>query len=87
MTVLVQTLVPGLTREQYEGIAGALRDKLMGTPGFNAHYAYESEGGMTVVEIWEAATQQDAWFDNNVKPNLPVEATPEKHELANKLTA
>lgn len=39
MTVLVQNLVPGLTREQYEGIAAALRDKLMATPGFNAHYA------------------------------------------------
>jgi len=87
MTVLVQNLVPGLTREQYEGIAAALGDKLMATPGFNAHYAYESEGGMTVVEIWEEATQHDAWFDNNVRPNLPVDVTPEKHELANKMTA
>lgn len=32
MTVLVQNLVPGLTREQYEGIAAALRDKLKATP-------------------------------------------------------
>ncbi|MBJ2120658.1 hypothetical protein I6N91_06645 [Arthrobacter sp. MSA 4-2] len=87
MTVLVQNFVPGLTREQYEGIAAALRDKLIAAPGFNAHYAYESEGGMTVVEIWEAATQHDAWFDNNVRPNLPVEVTQEKHELANNITA
>lgn len=87
MTVLVQNLVPGLTREQYEGIAAALRDKLMASPGFNAHYAYESEGGMTVVEIWDAATQHDDWFDKNVRPNLPVEVTPVKHELANMITA
>jgi heme-degrading monooxygenase HmoA len=86
MTVLVQT-VPGLTRQQYEDIAGALGDKLMGTPGFQAHYAFESEDGMIVVEIWETASQHDAWFDNNVRPHLPAEATPEKHELANKMTA
>jgi hypothetical protein len=36
MTVLVQSLGPGLTREQYEGIAAALRDKLIAAPGFNA---------------------------------------------------
>lgn len=41
---------------------------------------------MTVVEIWEEAAQHDAWFDNNVRPNLPVEITPVKHELANKVT-
>jgi hypothetical protein len=41
---------------------------------------------MTVVEIWEAATQHDAWLDNNVRPNLPVEVTQEKHELANKMS-
>lgn len=87
MTLLVQSLVPGLTRKQYESIAAALADRLMAAPGFNAHYAFESEGGMTVVEIWEAAEQHDAWFDNNVRPNLPVEVTPDKHELVNKMTA
>lgn len=87
MTVLVQNLVPGLTREQYEGIAAALRDKLAATPGFKAHYAYESDDGMTVVEIWEAAAQHDSWFDNNVRPNLPVEITPMKHELVNAVMA
>ncbi len=86
MTVLVHNFVPGLTREQYEGIANALRDKLISAPGFNAHYAYESEGGMTVVEIWEAATHHDAWFVNNVRPNLP-EVTQEKQELAKMITA
>ena len=87
MTVLVQNLVPGLTREQYEGIAAALRDKLAATPGFKAHYAYESDDGMTGVEIGEAAAQHDSWFDNNVRPNLPVEITPMKHELVNAVMA
>lgn len=87
MAVLTKSLVTGMTREQYEGIATVLIDKLKATPGFIAHYAWEHEGGMTVVEIWENGEQHDAWFENNVKPHLSVEVSPEKHELANKVTA
>lgn len=87
MSVLVNNRVTGLTREQYAGIAAALIDRLKAAPGFIAHYAWENEGGMTVVEIWESAPQHDDWFDNNVRPHLPVEVTPEKHELVNKVTA
>ena len=87
MAVLTNSLVTGMTREQYEGIAAVLIDKLKATPGFIAHYAWETEGGMTVVEIWETAEQHDAWFENYVKPHLPVEVNPEKHDLVNKVTA
>ena len=87
MAVLVKNTVTGLTREQYEGIAAVLIDKLKATPGFIAHYAWADEGGVTVVEIWDSAEQHDDWFDNNVRPNLPVEVNPEKHELVNKVTA
>lgn len=87
MAVLTNSHVTGLTREQYEGIAADLTDKLKAAPGFIAHYAWEQEGGMSVVEIWDSQEQHDAWFDNNVKPNLPVQVIPEKHELANKVTA
>ncbi|WP_281356130.1 hypothetical protein [Arthrobacter mobilis] len=41
---------------------------------------------MNVVEIRET-DQHDAWFNDNVRPNLPVEVTPEKNELMNKVTA
>jgi heme-degrading monooxygenase HmoA len=87
MAVLTKSLVPGMTREQYEGIAAVLIDKLKAAPGFIAHYAWEHEGGMTVVEVWESAEQGDDWLDNYVKPHLPVEVSPEKHELANMVTA
>jgi heme-degrading monooxygenase HmoA len=87
MDVLAHNTVTGLTREQYDGIAAVLIEKLKATPGFIAHYAWENEGGMTVVEIWESAEQHDAWFDNNVRPNLSGEVSSEKHELVNKVTA
>jgi heme-degrading monooxygenase HmoA len=87
MAILTYSLVPGLTREQYESIAAALIDKLKASPGFIAHYAWEHEKGVKVVEIWESAEQHDAWFNESVKPNLPVEVTPEKNELMNKVVA
>jgi heme-degrading monooxygenase HmoA len=87
MTILVNSLVPGLTREQYEAIAANLIDRLKAAPGFIAHYACERQDGVNVVEIWESAEQHDAWFNESVKPNLPVEVTPEKNELMNKVTA
>jgi heme-degrading monooxygenase HmoA len=87
MVVLTKSHVTGLTREQYEELAAVLTEKLKAAPGFIAHYAWEQEGGMNVVEIWDSDEQHDAWFDNNVRPNLQVQVIPEKHELANKVTA
>jgi heme-degrading monooxygenase HmoA len=87
MSVLTQTAVTGLTREQYVEIAAAQTGRLKAAPGFIAHYAWENGSGMTVVEIWESAEQHDDWVDHNVRPNLPVEINPEKHELVNMVTA
>jgi heme-degrading monooxygenase HmoA len=87
MATLTYNTVSGLKREQYDQIVAALVDKLKAAPGFIAHYAYEYEGGINVVEIWDSAEQHDDWFDNNVRPHLTVEVTPEKHELINKVTA
>jgi heme-degrading monooxygenase HmoA len=87
MAILTNSLVPGLTREQYESIAAKLVDKLKTSPGFIAHYACERENGVNVVEIWESAEQHDAWFNESVRPNLPVDVTPEKNELMNKVVA
>jgi hypothetical protein len=39
---------------------------------------------MRVVEVWESAPLHDDWFNNNVRPHLPTEVNPEKHELANR---
>jgi heme-degrading monooxygenase HmoA len=83
MSVLTSSSVTGLTRKQYDEIAAILTDRLKAAPGFIAHYAWEDDTGMRVVEVWESAPLHDDWFNNNVRPHLPTEVTPEKHELAN----
>ena len=46
-------------------------------PGFLLHVTYEDATGFVVSELWETAEQQDAWFNANVKPNLPFEVSQE----------
>ena len=50
-------------------------------PGFLFHASYEDADGFVVAEVWETLEQHDAFFDANVKPNVPVEITQEVIEL------
>jgi len=75
MSVLTSSSVTGLTRKQYDEIAAILTDRLKAAPGFIAHYAWEDDAGMRVVEVWESAQLHDDWFNNNVRPHLPTEVT------------
>lgn len=86
MAILVST-TPGLSRSEYEQVAERVIEHLKATPGFVSHYAYEAEEGITVVEIWESGEQHDAWFDTTIKPHLPEGATPQKHDLVNRVHA
>ena len=52
--------------------------KVKKQPGFLFHVSYEDGDGLVVAEVWETREQHDAWFDANVKPNVPVEI---KHEV------
>jgi hypothetical protein len=35
------------------------------------HVAYPVPGGFVVGEVWDSQAQQEAWFSEFVKPNLP----------------
>ena len=50
-------------------------------PGFLLHVSYEDAGGFVVAEVWETQEPHDAWFDANVKPNVPGEITQEVIDL------
>jgi quinol monooxygenase YgiN len=52
-------------------ISPQLVEKLKAQPGFLVHVAFVDNGRFTVSEIWESQEQQDRWFDENVKPNVP----------------
>jgi hypothetical protein len=73
MAVLVRHRSPELSLAQYDEISPLIVEKLKLQPGFVLHVAFEDSQGFCVAEIWESQEQHDAWFNDNVVPNVPVE--------------
>jgi heme-degrading monooxygenase HmoA len=76
MAVLIRHRAP-MSTAQYDEIAPAIVAQLKKQPGFLFHVSYEDAGGLVVAEVWETQEQHDSWFDENVKPNVPVEIAQE----------
>lgn len=81
MPVLVRHRPAGMTAELYDQTAPPLIEKIKQAPGFILHVAYEDSNGVCVSELWETQEQHDAWFNENVVPNVPVEISQEVIEL------
>jgi heme-degrading monooxygenase HmoA len=80
MPVLIRHRAP-MSPAQYDESAPPLTELIKKQPGFLFHASFEDAGGFVVAEVWETQEQHDAWFDANVKPNVPFEITQEVIEL------
>ena len=79
MAVLMIGEVPNLTEEIYGGMVGQMTPLMRAAKGFVSHAGGPSpSGGWRVVEIWESEEDGQAWFEQNVKPNLPPEIVPDR---------
>ena len=79
MPVLMIAEVPNLTEEIYAGMIGQMKPLILASKGFISHAGGPSPaGGWRVVETWESEADGDAWFDENVKPNLPPDVVPDR---------
>ena len=79
MAVLMIGEVPNLTEEIYGGMIGQMMPLMRAAKGFISHTGGPSpSGGWRVVEVWESEEDGAAWFENNVKPNLPPGITPDR---------
>jgi hypothetical protein len=82
--VLMIGEVPGLTEEMYAGMVDGLKPAMRAAKGFVSHAGGPNpSGGWRVYEVWESQEDGEAWFNNNVKPNLPPGVTAEQkyHQL------
>jgi hypothetical protein len=71
--------VPNLTDEIYAGMLGQIKAPMRASKGFISHAGGPSPaGGWRVVEVWESEEDGNKWFDENVKPNLPPDITPNR---------
>jgi hypothetical protein len=79
MAVLMIGEVPNLTEEIYGGMVGQLMPVMREYKGFIAHGGGpHPDGGWRVIEIWETEDDGRAWFEENVKPNLPPDIVPDR---------
>jgi heme-degrading monooxygenase HmoA len=80
MPVLVRHRAP-MSAAQYDESAPPLIELIKKQPGFLFHASYEDGTGFVVAEVWETQAQHDAWFEANVKPNVPFEISQEVIDL------
>ena len=79
MAVLMIGEVPNLTEEIYGGMIEGLKPMLQSAQGFISHAGGPSpNGGWRVVEVWDTEEDGKAWFEANVKPNLPPDIVPDR---------
>jgi heme-degrading monooxygenase HmoA len=79
MPVLMIGEVPTLTEEVYTAMIAQMSPLLQAADGFISHAGGPSpNGGWRVVETWDSEEQAQAWFDDNVKPNLPPGVFPSR---------
>jgi hypothetical protein len=80
--------VPGMTRDQYEGLVFPVTDEVRRAPGFILHVGFPTESGWGVTEVWESRETFDRWYEAKVRPNLGPGANPNLvfHELHNVIT-
>jgi quinol monooxygenase YgiN len=86
MTVLIRHRAQGLGLADYDRIAPPLVEQVKQQPGFILHVAFEDAQGFCVAELWESQEQHDAWFNENVVPNVPAEIKQEVVQIHNTVT-
>jgi heme-degrading monooxygenase HmoA len=60
-----------MDQRTYDQMAPALHPVVKKQPGFIIHVAYATSEGFAVGEVWETKEQHEAWFNENIAPNLP----------------
>ncbi len=86
---IVMTGTAPMREPEYDRVMTALAGQLTRADGFRAHFAHSvGPDRWTVVEVWDSAEQQAAWYDAHVRPHLPAGApAPVIEQLHNLLLA
>ena len=83
MAVLIRHRALDMTTDQYDELSPKLVELVKQQPGFRLHVAFTDSQGFCVAEIWDSQEQHDAWFNENVVPNVPAPIAQEVIELHN----
>ncbi len=89
MAVLVKIANRGASLAMYDQLSSRLLPEAKRQAGFHIHICYPVDDGFAVNEVWDTAEQHRAWYEGNIRPNLPPDAHPqievvELHNVATK---
>jgi heme-degrading monooxygenase HmoA len=59
----------------YDQVIPQVAPLLKQQPGFIYHVAFATSDGFTVSELWESKEEHDRFFNEQIKPNVPIEIT------------
>ena len=82
MAVLIRHRAP-MSAAQYDEVSPPLLEQLKKAPGFKLQVAFEDAQGFCVAEIWDSKDSHDAFFNENVAPNVPFEIQQEVIDVHN----
>jgi hypothetical protein len=69
---------PNMDMKTYAGMLEPLMPLLRSANGFVSHSGGPSPaGGMRIVEVWESKADQQEFFNENLKPQLPPGLVPD----------
>jgi hypothetical protein len=78
MPILMMAEQPNLDAGTYAMMIKQLMPLLRSAKGFVSHAGGPSPaGGMRITEIWESQADQEKFFNENLKPNLPPGLEPD----------
>ncbi len=78
MPVLMIAEQPNMDEATYASMLEPLMPLLRSTTGFISHAGGQSPaGGMRIIEIWESEADQQKFFDENLKADLPPGLVPD----------
>jgi hypothetical protein len=80
------TITAPLDAATYDQMIAYHEPALRREAGFQFHYAQSTPAGWTVTEIWDNQDVYSAWFDTNVRPNLPPGVEPRITPVHNVVT-
>ena len=77
-SVLLIVEQPNLDRATYVSMMEQLMPLLRSAKGFVSHAGGPSPtGGIRIIEIWESEADNQKFFNENLKPNLPPGVVPD----------
>jgi hypothetical protein len=78
MPVLMIAEQPKMDKATYVSMLEQLMPLLLSAKGFMSHAGGPTPaGGMRITETWESKADQQTFFDENLKPNLPPGLVPD----------